>query len=80
MSPTDLVYIVVCSLPGCVPNDPADSVLFRTREEAEEYIDSEKEADLLFGYTEEDDQYTYDILPITWAHAQEDGWEEEDLL
>ncbi len=78
-NPEDAVFVVVCNLPGCMPDDAS---LHRTKVGAEEYIRAEiADIEEVHGYTEGDpDPYVYDILPITWAEALRDGWKEEDLL
>lgn len=68
------VYIVTCALPGCVPDDPSDSMGFRLKRNAESYL-REQEAD-----QDDRDPYVWDMDAIPWREARALGWNRENLV
>ncbi len=66
-----VVYVVVYSLPGCLPDDPGDNACFSSLEKAKRYIAEERRE----GRGTSKDPYCFDIIEMSREEALQEGYE-----
>jgi hypothetical protein len=66
-----VVYVVVYSLPGCLPDDPDSNSCFSSMEKAKRYIAEERRE----GRGTSNDPYVFDIIEMSREEALKEGYE-----